>query len=148
MSIGCSQNDATESANPCNLLKNIGKFPYFAFLHYFCGVGREKATDVNKAFCFKSELKFAKILNEGLKQPMLILCLYVGGAHFAHCPRIYSRRGNIVSSMFISLRRLAMPQFMDVRHKSHVFFIESLQAHSCRSMAIPKKRKTVNCGFY
>ena len=79
-------------------------------------------SSVYESILFKSELKFAKILNEGLKQPMLILCLYVGGAHFAHCPRIYSRRGNIVSSMFISLRRLAMPQFMDVRHKSHVFF--------------------------
>ena len=48
--------------------------------------GREKTAGVNEALCFKSELKFAKILNEGLEQSMLILCLYVGSALFCALP--------------------------------------------------------------
>ena len=43
---------------------------------------------------------------------MLILCIYVRCEPFlAHNPTYISRRGNIVSSPFIWLRRLAMPLF-------------------------------------
>ena len=53
---------------------------------------------------------------------MLILCVYEGRARYAPLLRIYLRRGNIVSFMFIWLGRLAMPLFCGRKAtKSHVF---------------------------
>ena len=95
----------------CDSLKNIAKFLYFAILHYLRGAGGEKTTGASKHFVLSPYLKFAKILNKGLEQSMLILCIYVCCVHFfAHNPTYISRRGNIVSSQFILLGRLAMPK--------------------------------------
>ena len=44
----------------------------------FAKAGGEKSTNVSKHFVLSPYLKFAKILNQGLKQSMLILCIYYG----------------------------------------------------------------------
>ena len=62
-----------------------------------------------KAFCFKSESLNRQIFNRGPKQSMLILCICRLRA-FCTSPMYISRRGNIVSSWFILLGRLAMPK--------------------------------------
>ena len=53
---------------------------------------------------------------------MLILCICWLRA-FCASPTYISRRGNIVSSLFISLRRLAMPQFCGRKATSLTSFL-------------------------
>lgn len=53
-----------------------------------------------KAFCKVLTCKFAKIFYKGPEQLMLILCIYVTRQCLVGM-NVYSRRGNIVSSMFI-----------------------------------------------
>ncbi len=96
----------------CNLLKNIGKFPYFAFLHYFCSAGGEKTTGLSKHFVKVQKLKFRQNFKQGTGAtnahsvyiPLMCVSTHRGYVYI-------SRRGNIVSSPFILLGRLAMPQF-------------------------------------